>query len=233
MPSDIVYRIGSRIIAGALSLPVLGRVLTDSSRIAHRYSTILQHLQAFDFDGVIDGGANIGEFASLVRTGLPSADLLCVEPQPDCADILVRRGFRVIRHALWDSKTTLTLSQIASSLTSCSVVDAVAAHRAWTVSTIRLDEIPVAGTNLLIKLDLQGAEMMALQGMGDLWPRCTALLVEVSFGRGASYERISRFLSERRYCEYSTVNELFENRTILEADKLWVRSEVLEARSIK
>src|SRR6185503_16681450 len=62
MPSDIVYRIGSRIIAGALSLPVLGRVLTDSSRIAHRYSTILQHLQAFDFDGVIDGGANIGEF---------------------------------------------------------------------------------------------------------------------------------------------------------------------------
>ena len=92
MPSDILERMGSRIIAECLTLPVLGRVLTDSSRITHRYSTILQHLQAFDFDGVIDGGANIGEFASLVRIGLPGADLVCVEPQPDCADILVKRG---------------------------------------------------------------------------------------------------------------------------------------------
>ena len=121
----------------------------------------------------------------------------------------------------------------ASSLTSCSVIDTKPTNQAWTVSTIRLDEIPVAGTNLLIKLDLQGAEMMALEGMGNLWPRCTALLVEVSFGRGASYERISRLLWERRYCEYSTVNELFENRTILEAYKLWVKSEILEARKIK
>lgn len=232
MTSDIVYRIGSKIISECLALPVLGRILTDSSRIVHRYSTILQHLQALHFDAVIDGGANIGEFASLVRTSLPRADLVCVEPQPQCADILQERGFRVVRSALWDSKTTLTLCQTGSSLTSCSVVP-ITVNQGWKVSTIRLDEIPVTGTNILVKLDLQGAEMTALQGMGGLWPRCTALLVEVSFGRGASYEKISRLLLERQYCEYSTVNEFFENGTVREADKLWVKSEILEALRIR
>jgi len=232
MTSDLVYRIGSKIISECLSLPVLGRILTDSSRIVHRYSTILQHLQALHFDAVIDGGANIGEFASLVRTSLPRADLVCVEPQPQCADILQKRGFRVVRSALWNSKTTLTLCQTGSSLTSCSVVP-ITLNQGWKVSTIRLDEIPVKGTNILVKLDLQGAEMTALQGMGGLWPRCTALLVEVSFGRGASYEKISRLLLERQYCEYSTVNEFFENGTVREADKLWVKSEILEALRIR
>jgi FkbM family methyltransferase len=229
MTSDLVYRIGSKIIVECLSLPVFGRILTDSSRIVHRYSTILQHLQVLQFDAVIDGGANIGEFACLVRTSLPGADLVCVEPQPECADILLGRGFRVVRAALWDSKTTLTLCQPGSSLTSCSVVAPKTTDRGWKVSTIRLDEIPVTGTNILVKLDLQGAEMTALQGMGGLWPRCTALLVEVSFGRGSSYEKISRLLLERQYCEYSTVNEFFENGTVREADKLWVKSEILEA----
>ena len=233
MPSDIVYRIGSRLISECLSLPVLGRILTDSSRIVHRYSAILQHLQALHFDAVIDGGANIGEFASLVRTSLPRADLVCVEPQPQCADILQARGFRVVRSALWDSKTTLTLCQTGPRLTSCSVMAPIAIDQGWKVSTIRLDEIPVTGTNILVKLDLQGAEMTALQGMDGLWPRCTALLVEVSFGRGASYEEISRLLLERQYCEYSTVNEFFENGTVREADKLWVKSEILEALRIR
>src|SRR5262245_56702103 len=159
MPSNILYRIGSRIITGCISLPVLGRALTDCSRIVHRYSTIQEHLQAFHFDGVIDGGANIGEFASLVRASLPGADLVCVEPQPECADLLLRRGFKVVRSALWDSKTTLTLSQTGSSLTSCSVVSSGLTNKTWTVSTVRLDEVPVTGTNLLVKLDLQGAEV--------------------------------------------------------------------------
>jgi hypothetical protein len=91
------------------------------------------------------------------------------------------------------------------------------------VDTVRLDEIGVAGERILVKLDLQGAEAEALEGMELLWPRCAAVLIEVSYGPSGSYEPLRSLLAARGFAEAGTLNELEEGGLPIEADKLFVR----------
>ena len=79
-----------------------------------------------------------------------------------------------------------------------------------------------------MKLDLQGSEVTALAGMGELWARCSGLLLEVSFGSHGTYEPLAALLASRGFREYSTVNELSANGRVVEADKLWLRSDLCE-----
>ena len=91
------------------------------------------------------------------------------------------------------------------------------------MDTVRLDAIGVTGERILVKLDLQGAEAEALVGMGSLWPRCTAVLLEVSYGASGSYEPLRALLAAHGFAEAATLNELEEDGLPIEADKLFVR----------
>lgn len=190
-------------------------------------------LREQNFDGVIDGGANVGEFAQIVRSTLPQADLICVEPNPSCAATLRKQGFRVVEAALWSEATRLTLTQPDDASTSCTVMSENGARPAttlaWTVDAVRLDSLQIFGARLLLKLDLQGAEIAALQGMGALWGRCAAVLSEVSLGAEGNYDELRRVLAEHGFREYSTLNELEANGRIVEADKLWLRADALRS----
>jgi FkbM family methyltransferase len=173
---------------------------------------------------VIDGGANIGEFAQIVCATLPKADLICVEPHPECARTLRKEGFRLVEAALWKEPAQLRLIQPTSAPTSSTVMaDHEPAERAWEVDAVRLDSLPISGSRLLVKLDLQGAEPEALEGMGELWDRCAGILLEVSIGVEGTYERLREMLSRRGFYEYSTTNELEVEGRVVEADKLWLR----------
>ena len=76
-----------------------------------------------------------------------------------------------------------------------------------------------------MKLDLQGAEPQALEGMGELWDRCLGLLLEVSYGRGGSYEPLRALLADKGFFEAATFNELETDAGVVEADKLWLRGD--------
>jgi hypothetical protein len=75
----------------------------------------------------------------------------------------------------------------------------------------------------LVKLDLQGAEPVALEGMERLWDRCAGLLLEVSYGEDGTYEPLRARLSDRGFAEAATLNELETSAGVVEADKLFVR----------
>jgi hypothetical protein len=92
------------------------------------------------------------------------------------------------------------------------------------VEAVRLDSLPISGVRLLVKLDLQGAEFEALEGMGTLWERCAGILLEVSIGTDGTYERLREILSRHGFYEYSTTNELEVDGRVVEADKLWLRA---------
>jgi len=97
---------------------------------------------------------------------------------------------------------------------------------ATTIVTLVSDgtySLPIAGSRVLIKLDLQGAELKALEGMGDLWDRCAGLLLEVSIGVNGTLEPLREILARFGFYEYSTTNELEVNGRVVEADKLWLR----------
>jgi len=226
--NTMLYKLGIALLRLGDAIPFLARPLDAFCRVWQRHRKLRSHLRALNFDGVIDGGANIGEFADVVRAALPRADLICVEPHPASAAILRKNGYKVVEAALWKEPTRLRLRQPTASSTSCTVLGGSAAAPndgvfGWDVEAMRLDSLPISGSHLLVKLDLQGAEPEALEGMGALWERCAAILLEVSIGPEGTYQPIRALLSQRGFREYSTTNELEADGRVIEADKLWIR----------
>ncbi len=222
--NEKIYQLGTTCLRGLHATGFVARGLDHFSKVWLRHRKVRVHLRHGNFDGVIDGGANAGEFAQIVRAVLPSVDLVCVEPHPASAAILRKQGFRVVEAALWKNAERLRLTQPTPESTSCTVISPRGAEGpAWEVDAVRLDSLPISGSRLLIKLDLQGAEFEALEGMGELWDRCAGLLLEVSIGSSGNYERMRALLSARGFREYSTTNELEVAGRVTEADKLWLR----------
>ena len=202
----------------------LARGFDQVAKVWLRHRKVSAHLRSQQFDGVVDGGANVGEFAQIVRAALARADLICVEPHPASAEILRKQGYRVVEAALWKNAGRIRLTQPTAASTSCTVMpEPETTGQAWEVDAVRLDSLPIAGSRLLIKLDLQGAEFDALEGMGELWERCAGLLLEVSIGPDGTYEKMRELLARRGFSEYSTTNELEVAGRVVEADKLWLR----------
>jgi FkbM family methyltransferase len=219
-----LYELSSRAMLILLRLPGLERLLSRLSKIWLRHARLVRHLRMGRYDAVVDGGASVGEFAALARLACPGAPLLCVEPHPASAARLRRRGFTVVEGALWCEPGRVTLTQPTTAATSCSVV-ATGTQRlfSWTVDAVRLDQLAIPGRAVLVKLDLQGAELQALEGMGELWNRCAGLLLEVSYGERGTYEPLRALLAGRGFFEAGTFNELETEGGIVEADKLWLR----------
>ena len=208
---------------------MLSRPLDALARIWGRHARLRTFLRWGKFDGVVDGGANVGEFARIVRAVLPQADLVCVEPHAGCAATLRAQNFTTVEAALWHEKSRLSLTQPTAETTSCTVISAQnesSSSPLWEVAAERLDALPISGKRLLVKLDLQGAEMSALAGMGALWERTAAVLLEVSFGSEGTYIPLSRLLAEEGFVEYSTTNELEVGGRVVEADKIWLRADL-------
>ena len=221
--NDRLYGASARLFQRAVAIRALRGPLTWFSKVWLRHARIVTHLERAGYDGVVDGGAAIGEFAALVRLALPRADLLCIEPHPASAAELRRRGFRVIEAALWRDSGEATLTQPEPAATSCTVLAGSGSDRpSWRVRTLRLDELTLSGQRLLVKLDLQGAEPVALEGMEALWPRCAGLLLEVSYGERGTHETLSALLRERGFVEAATLNELETENGVVEADKLFL-----------
>jgi FkbM family methyltransferase len=219
-----LYELSSRLLLLLLRTPGLRDALTRFAKIWLRHARIAGYLARGSYDAIVDGGASIGEFAALARLACPRTPLVCVEPHPASAARLRRRGFSVIEAALWSERGTATLTQPGDAVTSCSLLAAGAPQRpAWTVTTVRLDQLSVPGVRVLVKLDLQGAEPQALEGMGELWDRCAGLLLEVSYGEHGSYEPLRSLLAAKGFAEAATFNELETGGVVVEADKLWLR----------
>jgi FkbM family methyltransferase len=219
-----LYELTCRGLLVLLRIRPLRALFTWFAKVWSRHARTAAALSRGGFDTIVDGGASIGEFAALARLACPKAQLLCVEPHPPSAHVLRRRGFEVFEAALWFEAGTLSLRQPTDAVTSCTVAGPAEEGRpSWTVTTMRLDQLPIRGQNVLVKLDLQGAEPQALQGMGSLWDRCGGLLLEVSYGEKGTYESLRRELAERGFFEAATLNELEDASGVTEADKLFLK----------
>jgi FkbM family methyltransferase len=220
---DRVYAFGTRLLLVPMRLLPLRQPLTWLAKVWLRHARIVGHLERTGYDGVIDGGAGVGEFAALVKLALPKADLVCVEPHPASAALLRKHGFTVVEAALWRELGEAILRQPEAAATSCTLLASDSDQMpSWRVGTVRLDGLGVKGHKVLVKLDLQGAEPAALEGMGHLWDRCAGLLLEVSYGEGGTYEPLRAHLAERGFVEAATLNELETSAGVVEADKLFV-----------
>ncbi|MEM9665013.1 MAG: FkbM family methyltransferase [Bacteroidota bacterium] len=154
--------------------------------------------QGFAFGTIIDGGANVGQFARAMTETFPGATLHCFEASPSVADTLAtnladRPQVHVHRTALGRTGGTLTFHQHAYSLASSALPDhpnrAASFPEADRVTTIDVPmqalEAILAPSDLapptLLKLDLQGYEIEALHGADALLPHIDYVLLETAF----------------------------------------------------
>jgi len=137
----------------------------------------------------------------------------------------------VVEAALWSGEGEAVLTQPTEATTSATLLDP-GGHSlpSWKVRTVRLDQLPIIGRKVLVKLDLQGAEVEALAGLEGAWDRVEGLILEVGLGQGESYYELRKIMEAKGFVEAATFNELDAAGKAIEADKLWIRhSPALEA----
>lgn len=159
---------------------------------------------------LVDVGANKGQFTTAVLKLKPSAQVLAVEPQPECCELLRK---------LWSRRTNVVLKQCAVGSTKGEVTfnvyaDDVASSVLNPASQIQshysgqgmqvaqhiqvelqtLDSLVPAGKAVsLLKIDVQGYEAQVLAGAADVLGRTASVMLEVNYEN--HYEGESDFTS--------------------------------------
>lgn len=158
---------------------------------ANRFHAIEQCLQIMKARGfapriIVDGGAHIGSFSLAARAIFPAAVIHCVEPQPACREplrtVCAERGFFFHECALAEKPGRVDLAATAEPNTGVHV--ASGREDAISVAAETLDNLfgsVSRDDRALLKLDLQGYELHALQAGVAFLRSAEAILTEVSF----------------------------------------------------
>lgn len=198
-----------------------------------------------DVSTVLDIGANRGQFAVWASGRFPTASIRCFEPIPEArakleSVIPADRDIRVFDVALSSSPGTVDFhvsvdddssSLLSASETQVGMFPGSRPERKIRVRTARLDdtldEDEVLSRPLLMKLDIQGAELEALSGAERTLEQTDFVLVECSFvelyeGQAMGDEVIA-FLRARGFELEGLYSPTHSGGRLLQADALLVR----------
>jgi FkbM family methyltransferase len=195
---------------------------------------------------VVDGGAHKGDFVHSLRKVSPQARFFCFEPDVELARALeiefdTDDRVTVVAAALGDRSGTAEFSVNQSRATSSLLRGGVRntgplrdlmAPRAFVkVDVVTLDEVLArAGVQAVdvIKLDLQGYDLVALRGGTETLERTSVVVVEVWFApiyeSAADYLQLCAWMSERGFELYSLAGLHYGKLDrLLWADAVFVR----------
>lgn len=201
-------------------------------------------LNGLQVDGIIDVGANRGQFSLACRLALPGVPIVAFEPIPgEAKTYRAVHGHSqqvvLLETALGDTagQATLHLSQSADSSSLLAIgrrqselfpgtqeVDAI------TVSVKRLDDLREQWTGRkqqLLKLDVQGFELNVLRGASETLKDCKFVYAECSdvvlYEGQALRAEVSAFLASHGFREFASHNATFDDGQLIQADYLYVR----------
>jgi FkbM family methyltransferase len=200
--SDMTRRLDSSLLAlRARKLLWLARRRRRRGLLRHGIAPSIEHddlLGGRSFRSVVDVGANVGQFAIWAADVLGAERITCVEPLPsaverlrDVVPLLAPCRVDVVVAALGSTPGRRVLHVTAAADSSSLLPVAATARRRPGLRVTAAREIDVlVGDDalpgpferpLLVKLDVQGAELDVLAGMPKLLAAADAVLVEVSF----------------------------------------------------
>jgi FkbM family methyltransferase len=199
-------------------------------------------LRGLSVDGIIDVGANVGQFSLACRILYPNVPIVAFEPIPDAATLYrkVHGGCRDVtlnQCALGTEAGTAVLhlsrSADSSSLLPIGELQTQVFPKTEEVGTI---EVPVARLddfsstwsgrkNQLLKLDVQGFELNVLLGSQQTLQSCRFVYVECSeiqlYQGQAVRQEVSSFLESKGFKEAGRFNAQFRSGSLIQADYLF------------
>lgn len=240
-PSDHMSRLRQAIELARL-LPQPGAL--HAMRTWHPFSiTAFQMLRRLHALGlrprtVLDGGANIGQFARAAAETFPTARVVSFEPLPDIAARLREHladleRVRIIESALGPEAGTTRFFRTDYSLASSALQPTHAEAHQTEVPVGRLDDLLVGEpleSPVLLKLDLQGYELAALSGAEDTLRQAHHVLLEVAFEEEyvgePRFDELNAFLGARGFRFLRPVDTLTdEHGLIVQMDALFERAD--------
>lgn len=196
---------------------------------------------------VVDIGVNHGQFLHLASRLWPDAGIVGVEPNGELADkaaALYRDDgrIRVESCAVGAQNGEIELFVTANDQNSSIHAPSEAFHddrtddgvvRTETVPLKRLDSLldGVSGP-MLVKIDVQGAELEVLQGAGDRLDDVSVIIIEspfeVAYEGAAGFDEIYRFLTDRGFAYEGALGQLNSKHTgrVRQEDSIYVRAEL-------
>ncbi len=205
----------------------------------------LMVLQKLSVDGIIDVGANRGQFSLACRMALPRIPIVAFEPIPsEAATFLkVHRKFSNVTliEAALGPKTGSSILHLSKSADSSSLLpigrrQTELHQNTDEVGTIevlvhRLDEFHLhwfQSKRLLLKLDVQGYELCVLQGAQEALKHCAYVYAECSevplYDGQALRAQVESFLNEHNFTLKSRHNEEWDQGMLIQADYLFVKN---------
>ncbi len=214
--------------------------------LSHGVAPSIEHLgvlRTLDFDGIIDAGANRGQFSLAARIARPDAQIVAFEPIPAEASLFelvhgTAGNVKLIRSALGPDTGTATL-HLSQSADSSSLLPIGDRQRQLFPETAEVGvlEVPVhrlddflsevsACQRLLLKIDVQGFELQVLRGATETLKKCKFIYVECSdevlYPGQALREEVNSFLEERGFAESGRFNVFSQDDKPIQADYLFV-----------
>jgi FkbM family methyltransferase len=212
---------------------------------------LVRTLDSLRIETVLDVGANVGQFATLLRSGGYLGRIVSFEPLPDAFTTLERRASR---DALWEARqvaigersgsSTIHVSRnsYSSSLLTMNQTHLAAAPDSTVVEDVDVALetltalLPALGLNperTLLKIDAQGYEGQVLDGAGNLPSEVAAIQLEMSFvplyeGQ-VLFDDLRARLERTGLTLYSLEPGISDARgRLLQSDGLFVRTALLD-----
>ena len=214
--------------------PVAGHLKRHLFAVNDMTSRLLNLRRAgFHCTGAVDGGAYEGEWSKTFWRAFPGIPTLLIEPLPHKAahlrELAAARSSYFAPNALGRQAGTArfelgeTNSHVATAQSDRNVVE---------VPMATLDQLlngsPAFEPNLL-KLDLQGYELEALQGCEDLASRFEVIILEVSvirIGDVPIFREVDAFLAQHDYVLYDIIPQYYRplDHALWQCDAFYVRA---------
>jgi FkbM family methyltransferase len=227
----------------ALTHPDCWRALSAGVAPAVEHRNVLR---AMSVDGIIDVGANRGQFTLACRLTMPGIPIVAFEPIPTEAKIFARvhagqPSIHLVQSALGNTTGTATL-HLSNRADSSSLLpigkkqtelfDGTGEVGTLTVPLRRLDELSEYWTGRsrqLLKLDVQGYELNVLQGAVQTLKSCAFVYAECSevplYDGQALRPEVEAFLQAHGFRLQSRSNDQTDQGKLIQADYLFARGD--------
>ena len=203
-------------------------------------------LKSLEVDGIIDVGANRGQFTLACRITKPKIPVVAFEPIPHEAHTFRKihgqaSNVTLIESALGEV-TDVAILHLSKSADSSSLLPIGRRQTEYfrdtaevgtiKVSVQRLDDLSVhwrGRSSQLLKLDVQGYELNVLRGAAQTLGSCKYVYAECSevelYEGQALKQEVSDFLKSNGFVEKGMFNPEYQQSELIQADYLFQRDE--------